>query len=145
MLRISKWKTVCRVEQCQPQEVCAVALMIRILEESNAVSFFRCALNARLLFKMTPRRQGVVLMWTFWVPIKIVGFQVLSLDQVEKGHTSLLSALKFDFHSWLQVTAEFTTEWAAASASSFLRAVVRIEMSSAKREITASSLSEEAM
>ena len=36
--------------------------------------------------------------------MKIVGFQELSLDQVEKGHTSLFSVFKFNFHSWLQVT-----------------------------------------
>ena len=50
--------------------------------------------------------------------MKIVGFQELSFDQVEKGHTSLFSAFKFSFHSWLQVTIEFTTDWAAASTSS---------------------------
>ena len=63
---------------------------------------------------------------------------MLSFDQVEKGHTSLFSAFKFNFHSWLQVTTEFTTDWAAASASSYFRAVVRIETSSPNRAITAS-------
>ena len=51
--------------------------------------------------------------------MNIVGFQVLSFDQVEKGRTSLLSALKFNFHSWVQISTEFTTDWTAASASSF--------------------------
>ena len=76
--------------------------------------------------------------------MKIVRFEAMSLDQVEKGHTSFLPAFKFNFHSWLQIKMECTTDWAAASASSFLRAVVRIETSSAKRAITASSLSGEA-
>ena len=49
------------------------------------------------------------------------------LDQVEKWHTSLFSAFKFNFRSWLQVTTELTTDWAVASAFSLLRAVVRIE------------------
>ena len=57
--------------------------------------------------------------------------QELLFDQVEKRHTSLLSVFKFDFHSWLQITTEFTTDWAAASVSSFLQTVVRIETSSA--------------
>ena len=73
--------------------------------------------------------------------MKIVGFQELSLNQVEKGHTSLFSAFKFNFHSWLQVTTELTTDWVVASASSLLREVVMIETSSAKRAITASLLS----
>ena len=76
-----------------------------------------------------------------------IGFQVPLLDQVEKGHTSLLSAFKFNFHSWLQLTTEFTTDWALASVTSFLQALqalVKIETSLAKRAITASSLSEEA-
>ena len=72
------------------------------------------------------------------------GSEVLSLDQVEKGHTSLLSAFKFNFHSWLQINMELTTVWAAASASSFLTVVLRVETSSAKRAITALPLSEEA-
>ena len=38
---------------------------------------------------------------------------------------------------------EFATDWAAASASFFLQAVVRIETSSAKRAIAASLLSKE--
>ena len=132
------------MERRQPQELCAVAPMIQILDESDTVSFFRCTLSGRLLLKMRPRRRGVVLTQTFLVPIKIVGFQVLSFEQVEKGHTSLLSGFKFNFHSWLQVTTEFVTDWAAASASFIVQAVVRIETSSAKRAIAASSLSEEA-
>ena len=76
--------------------------------------------------------------------MKILVIQVLSLDQVEKVHTSYLSPFKFNFHAWLQITTEFTADRASALASSFLRAVVRIEASSAKRAITASSLSEEA-
>ena len=115
--------------------------MIRILDASEVVSFLICALKVRLLSKITPRRRGVVLTRTFRLPMKIDGFQELSLDQVEKGHTSLFSAFKFNFHSWLQVTTELTTDWAVASASSLLRAVVRIETSSAKRAITASLLS----
>ena len=63
---------------------------------------------------------------------------------MEKGHTSLLSAFKFNFHSWFQINAELTSDWTAASASSFLRIVVRFETSSAKRAITASLLHEEA-
>ena len=76
--------------------------------------------------------------------MKRAGCQVLPLDQVEKGHISLLSTFKFNFHSWLQINTELTADWAIASASSFLHAVVRIETSSAKRAITASSLREEA-
>ena len=81
---------------------------------------------------------------TLSLPIKIVGYQKLSFDQVEKGHTLLFSAFKFNFQSWLQVTTELTTDWAVTSASSVLQAVVRIETSSAKTAITASSLSVEA-
>ena len=73
--------------------------------------------------------------------MKIDGVQELSLDQVEKGHTSLFSGFKFNFHSWLQVTTEVTTDWAVASASSLLQAMVRIETSPAKRAIIASLLS----
>ena len=70
--------------------------------------------------------------------------QVLSLDQVKKGGASFLSAFKFNFDSMLQINTELTADWAVVLASSFLRAVVRIETSSAKRAITASSLSKEA-
>ena len=107
----------------QPQEVWAVALIIRMLDASDAVSFFRCALKVKLLSGIIPRRRGVVLTRTFWLPIKIVGFQELLFHQVEKGHTSLFSTFKFDFHSWLQVKTELTTDWAVASASSLLRAL----------------------
>ena len=75
--------------------------------------------------------------------MKIVGFQVLLLDQTEKGHTSILLVFKFNFHSWLQIKTEFTTDWAATAFSVFC-AAVRIETLFAKRAITASSLSEEA-
>ena len=74
------------------QEVWAVALIIRMLDASEVVSLFRCALKVKLLFKITPRRRRVVLTWVFWLSIKIVGFQELLLDQVEKRHTSLFSA-----------------------------------------------------
>ena len=110
----------------------------------EVVNFLRCALKVKLLSRITPTSRGVVLTRTFWVSIKINGFQVLSFDHVEKGHTSLLSAFNFSFHSRLQVTTDDTTDWAAASASSFFWVVVRIETSSAKRAISASSLSEEA-
>ena len=86
----------------------------------------------------------MLLMRTLSLPLKVVGYQKLSFDQVEKGHTLLFSAFKFNFQSWLQVTTELTTDWAVASASSVLQAVVRIETSSAKTAITASSLSVEA-
>ena len=89
--------------------------MIHILDASEVVSFLICALKIRRLSKITPRRQGVVLTRTFRLPMKIDGFQELSLDQVEKGHTSLFSAFKFNFHSWLQVATEFTTDWAVDS------------------------------
>ena len=39
----------------QPQEVWAVALIIRMLDASEVVSFFRCALKVKLLSKITPR------------------------------------------------------------------------------------------
>ena len=127
--------------RCQPQEVWALALMIRILDACEVVSFLICALKVKPLSKITPRRRGVVLTQTFRLPIKIDGFQELSLDQVVKGHTSLFSPFKFNYHSWLQVTTELTTDWAVALASSLLRAVVRIETLSGKRAITASLLS----
>ena len=103
-------------------------------------------MNVKLLSRITPRRPGVgvVLTQTFCVSIKIVGFQELLFDQVEKGHTSLLSMFRFNFHTLLQITTKFTTDCAAASAYSFFTAVVRIEMPLAKRAITASLLSEEA-
>ena len=108
------------MEQLQPQEVWAVALIIRMLDTSDVVSFFRCALNDKLLSRITLRRRGAVLTRTLYLPIKIAGFQKLSFDQVEKGHTSLFSVFKFNFHSWSQVTTEITTDWAVASASSLL-------------------------
>ena len=46
----------CRLEQRQPQEVCAVALMIQSLDDNDVVSFFKCTLNVRLLSRMTLRR-----------------------------------------------------------------------------------------
>ena len=61
-----------------------------------------------------------------------------------QGTYLTLLAFNFNFHSWLEITIEFTTDWAAVSVSSFFWAVVRIETSSTKRAITASSLSEEA-
>ena len=64
--------------------------------------------------------------------------QVLSLKQVEKGHTSLFSAFKINFQHWLKINTESTNDWEAASASSFVRAVVRIDMPSAKMATTAS-------
>ena len=137
-------KGIFSVERRQPQEVWAVTLIIWILDVSDADSFFRCALFVKLLSRITQSRQGVLLTWTLCMLIKIVGFQELSFDQVEKGNTSLLSAFKFNFQNLLQITTELTTDWAPASASSFLRTVVRIETSSAKRAITASSLSKEA-
>ena len=82
LLQIKAWKAIFRVERLQAQEVCAVALIIRILDVSDAISFFRYALNVKFLSKITLRRRRVVLIQTFWVPMKIVGFQVLSLDQV---------------------------------------------------------------
>ena len=39
------------------------------------------------------------------------------LDQVEKGHTSLLLVFKFNFHSQLQIKSEFTADWAATAFS----------------------------
>ena len=116
-----------------------MALIIRVLDVNDSNSFFRCALNAKLLSRITPRRRGVVLTRTFCVLIKIVGFEELSFAQEEKGHISLLSAFKFNCQTLLQIP----NDWEAASASSFLRAVVRIETSSEKRAITALSLSEE--
>ena len=120
-----------------------MALIIRVLDVNDSNSFFRCALNAKLLSRITPRRRGVVLTRTFCVLIKIVGFEELSFAQEEKGHISLLSAFKFNCQTLLQITSELPNDWEAASASSFLRAVVRIETSSEKRAITALSLSEE--
>ena len=49
----------------------------------------------------------------------------------------------FNFHSWLQIKSEFTTDWAATAFSALL-AAVRIETVFAKRAITPLSLSEEA-
>ena len=87
-----------------------MALIMQMLDVSDANSFFRCALNVKLLSRITPRIRGVVLMQTLCVSIKIVGFQEVSFDHIEKGHTSLLSEFKFNFHTRLQDTAEFTTD-----------------------------------
>lgn len=76
--------------------------------------------------------------------MKIIGHQRLSFDQVEKEHTSLFSAFKFNFHCRLQINTELTTDCPATSAASVLHAVVRIDTLSANRAITASLLSEEA-
>lgn len=40
--------TIFRVERHQPQDVCGVALMIWRVDDKDAVSFFKCALNLRL-------------------------------------------------------------------------------------------------
>ena len=117
MLWTKAWKAIFNVERRQTQEVWAVALIIRMLDVSDAVSFFRCALNVKLLSRITPRRRGVVLTRTFGLPIKIVGFQELLFDQVEKGHTSLFSAFKFNFHSWAAGLLDY---WLGRSFSIFL-------------------------
>ena len=54
--------------------------MLWSLGDNNVVSFFKCALNVRLLFRMTQRRRGVTLTQIFWLPMKRVSCQVLSLD-----------------------------------------------------------------
>ena len=38
MLQISTWKAIFRVEQRQPQEVCAVTLMMQRLDDNDVVS-----------------------------------------------------------------------------------------------------------
>ena len=91
-----------------------MAPIIQMLYVSDTDSFFRCALNVKLLSRITPRRREVVLTRTFCVFIKIVGFQELSCDQGEKGQTSLLPAFKFNFQTLPQITTEFTTDWVAA-------------------------------
>ena len=50
--------TIFRVEQHQSQDVCGVALMIWRLDDKDAVSFFKCALNLRLS-RMTLIKCGV--------------------------------------------------------------------------------------
>ena len=49
------------MERRQPQEVFAVALIIQMLDVRDAVSFFRCMFNVKLLSRITPSRQSVVL------------------------------------------------------------------------------------
>ena len=107
LLSISMWKTIFRVERLQAQNVCAVTLMIWRLVDKDVVSFFKYALNLTLLsWLLSLRRRGVTLTRIFWLSRKRAGCQVLSLDQVEKGHTSFLSAFRFSFHSWLQFNTE---------------------------------------
>ena len=113
-----------------------------MLDVSDGDSFFRYALNVKLLSRNTPRSSADA---DFLCVNKKVGYRELSFDQVEKGHTSLLPAFKNNFQTLLQITTEFTTDWAAVSAFSFVRAVVRIETSSPKSAITTSSLSKELM
>ena len=81
LLRIKAWKAIFSVKQYRLQDVWAVALIIQMLDVSDAVNFVRCALNVKLLSRITLRRQGVVLTRTFWVSVKTVGFQVLSLTK----------------------------------------------------------------
>ena len=50
--------TIFSVERHQPQDVCGVALMIWKLDDKDAVSFFKCALNLRLS-RMTLIKCGV--------------------------------------------------------------------------------------
>ena len=76
--------------------------------------------------------------------MKRAGGQVLLLDQIEKGKTSFLSGFWFSFYCWLQSNIDLTADWAAAPASSLMRAVVRFERSSANSVISAPSVSEEA-
>ena len=45
--------------------MCAISLLIQILDESDIVIFFKCTLNVRLLSRMTLRKRGVVLTRTF--------------------------------------------------------------------------------
>ena len=51
--------------------------------------------HVKLLSRMTPRRRGVMLTRIFWLVIKRAGWQVLSLDKVEEGHSSLLPPFRF--------------------------------------------------
>ena len=67
--------------------------------------------------------------------------QMLSLDQVEKGHTWLLSALRFNFHIWLQSNTELTTDWEAAL---YLPSCGKNQDVISKNTIMASSWSEDA-
>ena len=113
-----------------------------MLDVSDADSFFRYALNVKLLSRNTPRSSVNADFLCVNKKSRIPG---TVFDQVEKGHTSLLSAFKNNFQTLLQITTEFTTDWAAVSAFSFVRAVVRIEKSSPKSAITTSSLSKELM
>ena len=101
LLQSSAWTAIFRVERLQPQDVCAVARRIQRLCFKEAVNFFLWALNIRLLFRMVPRRYGVKLTQIWLLFMKRASCQVLLLDQVEIGHTSLLSAFRFSFHSWL--------------------------------------------
>ena len=47
-----------------------MALTIRSMDDKDAVSFFKCALNVRLLSRMTLRRLGVTLTQIFWLPMQ---------------------------------------------------------------------------
>ena len=75
-------------------DVCAVALMILRPDDKDVVSFFKCALNVRLLSRMTQRRNRVRSSPNFLWPMKRAGCQLKLPDQVEKGHTSVLLAFR---------------------------------------------------
>ena len=136
LLQIKGWKAIFRVKQHHSQNICAVSQRIGRLDFEEAVNYFICALNVR----MTPRRRGV------WLTLKTLsrkraGCQMLSLDQVEKGHTWLLSALRFNFHIWLQSNTELTTYWEAAL---YLPSCGKNQDVISKNTIMASSWSEDA-
>ena len=59
LIWISIWNAIFRLEQRQPQDVCAVIWMIRRLSIKKAVNFSN--IYVKLLTRMTSRRCGVML------------------------------------------------------------------------------------
>ena len=90
LLRINPWNKIFKVEQHYLQDVSAVAWIIWRLDVNEAVNFFMCALNVKLLSRKMPRRQEHC--WPKligWLPMERTGHQMLLFVQV--GKTSLLS------------------------------------------------------
>ena len=111
------------------------------LSIKKAVNFSN--IYVKLLSRMTSRRCGAMLNLNWLVANQEGKLPNAVVGSSWKGAISLLPAFRFNFHCWLQLSKELTTDCAAASVSSSLRVLVRIKTSPEKCVITASLVNEE--
>ena len=107
-----------------PRCMCSGSDVLRP-DDKDVVSFFKCALNFRLLSRMAQRRNRVMSSQIFLWPMKRAGCQLKLPDQVEKGHTSVLLAFRTPVQHrvnyWLSIFfGIFKTEDAEAAAQSLV-------------------------